>query len=172
MIRLRVLVIFIVCWAIGQAGCASDTRVEEHAPATSEQTTDAVSSLVETDSYEGAIFPSQEALRSLRLLDQEADDAWTPSVADVAAAEAKLTSYLRSRGRGQLAERSREYQRQYFGFVQGDVRLLMINFFCDPLETDWRNAAVSIDDGGDCYFQALYDINLGSFTALYVNGES
>jgi hypothetical protein len=50
--------------------------------------------------------------------------------------------------------------------------LILGNFFCDSAGVDWRENLVSIEDGGDCYFQVEYDVDRGFFILLLVNGEA
>ncbi|MCP5097878.1 MAG: hypothetical protein GY943_20210 [Chloroflexi bacterium] len=65
-----------------------------------------------------------------------------------------------------------DYKRQYFGIVQDDTHLVYGNFFCDDFGVDWRETAVVVDDGGDCYFQLTYNPELDEFLSLHINGES
>jgi hypothetical protein len=37
---------------------------------------------------------------------------------------------------------------------------------------DWRQNVISVEDGGECYFQVEYDLESGTFIWLMVNGEA
>ena len=47
------------------------------------------------------------------------------------------------------------------------------NFFCDASEIDyWRTEFVMATDGGDCYFQTIYDVDNRTFIWLAIDGEA
>lgn len=99
--------------------------------------------------------------------------AWTPSEADVMALEEQLTGYLQD-GHPALLQKLESYTRQYWGTITPDgSRAVYANFFCDAGRLDqWRTDLVMVLDGGDCYFQTLYDIEDNVFVWLAINGES
>jgi hypothetical protein len=124
---------------------------------------------------------------------------WTPSVPEVMKMEERLPGYLReqldsppprrgprARGHGgrrdlleppprvnpPLWKRVFAYKRQYVGLVKRGRHVIWGNFFCDTPRADWRHEPVSVDDGGDCYFQVEYDVDTGRFSELLVNGEA
>jgi hypothetical protein len=121
---------------------------------------------------------------------------WTPSTADVLKMEAGLPAYLREQlsptppkdrraprahrpaleppppARPPLWEKAGGYKRQYIGLVKNKRRLIWGNFFCSAPSPDWRREPVGVHDGGDCYFQVLYDVDTGRFSELMVNGEA
>jgi hypothetical protein len=100
-------------------------------------------------------------------------ERWTPMEAQVTAVEAALPDYVNN-SEPALAEALDSYTRQYAG-VTGDEgqQQIYANFFCDPDTWEsWQTDFVDVDDGGDCYFQTLYDVDSGTFLWLSVNGES
>jgi hypothetical protein len=103
-------------------------------------------------------------------------DPWTPSQADIASLEEQLAAYLRE-PYPDLLGKSAGYTRQYWGTVTEDgSRAIYANFFCDDhgmiSEYGWQANVVQIEDGGDCYFQTLYDIENDSIEWLMINGVS
>jgi hypothetical protein len=104
---------------------------------------------------------------------------WTPTEENILALEDGLGSYLQQansdRFDGQKApiwERLDEYNRQYIGLTLDGIRIIYANYFCDGVETDWKNDFVFVLDGGDCYFQFKYDPDSAEFFDLQVNGSA
>jgi hypothetical protein len=56
--------------------------------------------------------------------------------------------------------------------VQADEELIFANFFCETHGEDWRETAVVVLDGGDCYFQVIYNADANVYSSLWINGES
>ena len=106
--------------------------------------------------------------------------AVTPTAADVAELEAGLPAFLRASlpsdasRRPHLADRAAAYLRQYVGYVDDDgTPVLWGNFFCDVFGgQDWRTTLITVDDGGDCYFQVEFLPAKHQFRRLQVNGEA
>jgi hypothetical protein len=100
---------------------------------------------------------------------------WTPSENDILALESGLSSYLQNNPdrfyeNTPVWERLDEYNRQYIGIVLDQKRIIYANYFCDPIETEWRKDFVFVLDGGDCFFQFKCDVDSGEFFDLQVNG--
>lgn len=132
------------------------------------------SGIVETDNPRGVIFTAEQI--AARTYWPNSKDPWTPSEADIATFEAQLAAYLQE-PYPDLWQKSAGYARQYWGTATEDGRrAIYANFFCDDhgmvSDYDWRAKLVQIDDGGDCYFQTLFDIENGSFEWLVINGVS
>ena len=132
---------------------------------------------VETDSYTGAIFSAEKTAVFIRWLDEPAESFWTPTADDVAKFETGLSSFIEAtdidyRDTQPILDRLSEYTRQYFGIVQGESRLIFSNFFCDGMGMDWEKTAVIVEDGGDCYFQVIYNVDDSIYTSFWINGES
>jgi hypothetical protein len=127
----------------------------------------------------GVIFPASTVPRHL----DPDGEAWMPTVEQVADAERRLPAYLAGANPRlpstcdpdtppRIAARLDQYARQYFGIVSEGRRVLFIN--CLPVDSrsDWRVRPVFVCDGGDAYFQLLYDPELMAFTSMSVNGEA
>lgn len=112
---------------------------------------------------EGVIVP--EAAASSLLFgtypDLEYGDYWTPTMMDVEAAEAAIASE-----KGDL-----DHMRQYAGFIENGDRKVYVNGFCDALSIDWTSEPVLVDDGGDCFFTAIYNIERTELEMFRFNGE-
>jgi len=133
--------------------------------------------LIETETYQGAIFTAVSTAEFITWLDEPADDFWTPAEADVANFEAGLAQFLQENSTGQwdtlpIIERLPEYKRQYFGIVQNEEQLIFANMFCDAMSSDWLEAPVVVADGGNCYLQIVFNADANTYLSLYVNGES
>jgi hypothetical protein len=50
------------------------------------------------------------------------------------------------------------------------VPLIYTNFFCVDEFDYWLESMVFVMDGGECFFQVLYDPAADSFSRLRVNG--
>ena len=102
---------------------------------------------------------------------------WTPSENDIIILEESIAVYLSEKsflfyGEPPEGEQLAAYQRQFIGIEHDGSRIIYGNYFCNSLGIDWRQKIVSVDDGGDCYFQVKYDVDSGMFTMLMVNGQS
>ncbi|MCA9919388.1 MAG: hypothetical protein KC445_15620 [Anaerolineales bacterium] len=133
--------------------------------------------LIETEAYRGGLFTAVATAEFITWLDEPADNFWTPTETDVANFEAGLVPFLQENSGGQwdtaaLLARLPEYTRQYFGIVQNDEELLVVNMFCDGEDHDWLNMPVVVADGGNCYWQIIFNADANTFLSIYVNGES
>lgn len=102
---------------------------------------------------------------------------WMPSGQDVLALEEQLGPYLQAHadqffGHPTVWEQLHEYHRQYAGLTVDGAPLIYANFFCGEGQMDWLTEWVIVLDGGDCYFQVLYNVKNDTFIRLQVNGES
>jgi hypothetical protein len=98
---------------------------------------------------------------------------WSPSPAEIAEAEGKLSTYLTTAPNpdaNDIPPRLDGYGRQYFGITAKGRRILVINAFCRAGERDFSRRLVIVADGGDCYFQAFYDMIGHRFAGIAVNG--
>lgn len=127
--------------------------------------------LVESDSFQGMIFTAEQIESDEHW--PRNDDPWTPSEVDVLALEEKLPGFLREE-HPVLWQKLETYARQYWGTATPDgKRAVYANFFCDAGNLDqWRTSFVMGIDGGDCYFQTIYDVENGTFIWLAINGEA
>ncbi len=107
----------------------------------------------------------------------ESDGFWTPAEDDITILEEKIADYLSQNAtlfnyQEPVWERLGEYQRQFIGLQRDGNNLIYGNYFCDNLGKNWRQEFISVEDGGNCYFQVEYDVQRGTFKMLMVNGES
>lgn len=110
----------------------------------------------------GVIIPERAAssLLSSRFPGVESEDFWTPTLTDVEAVETGIAA-----DQGQL-----DHMRQYVGFIESDERKVLVNGFCDALGIDWRSAPVLVDDGGECFFTAIYNVDRDELETFRFNG--
>ena len=107
----------------------------------------------------------------------ETDGFWTPSEDDIVTLEGKIAEYLWQNStlfnhQPPDWEQLGEYQRQFIGVEREGSKIIYGNYFCNNMGFNWRQDIISVDDGGDCYFQVEYDVGEGMFIMLIVNGES
>jgi hypothetical protein len=126
---------------------------------------------------EGAIVPRERGEDFVKALTGTArKDFWTPVKEDVRKLEEKIEFHLRKvsdKRSPALWSKLAEYKRQYAGIVENGRRKIYANFFCDRAKiTDWKTRPVAVEDGGDCFFQIKYDVDTGTFSDLYINGEA
>jgi hypothetical protein len=113
--------------------------------------------IVEIDGVQGAIVTETNGPLFI-----DSDAYWTPSVVDIADAE---TAILQDEG--ELG-----HTRQYVGFLEDGQRKISINGFCDDMGYDWEHEPVVVDDGGDCFFTAVYDMETGALEWFTFNGDA
>ncbi|MCC6456843.1 MAG: hypothetical protein IT328_17945 [Caldilineaceae bacterium] len=126
----------------------------------------------------GVIFSAEQSAEVLPWLMSQAEGAWTPTDADVAALEADLLPFLHTaehpwlRPEPPIWERVPDYRRQYLGMIENGEQVIYANFFCDANIGDWQQEFVLVNDGGDCFFQVKYNPATGEFYDFSVNGEA
>jgi hypothetical protein len=111
---------------------------------------------VEVDGISGVIVVSEDGYQFV-----SAESYWTPDIPDIELAEAAL-----ERDQGRL-----DHFRQYVGFNDSGMKIY-INGFCDPAGIDWYSEPVLLADGGDCYFEAVYNIETDDIESFRFNGEA
>jgi hypothetical protein len=64
------------------------------------------------------------------------------------------------------------YERQYFGYAFEFSYLLVINGYCasDSAYFNPSQQPVAVEDGGDCFWQAIYSLTDERFVSFSVNG--
>lgn len=68
-----------------------------------------------------------------------------------------------------------DYFRQYCVLRDREGhRIVFLNAFCSPAAArgTWQQTWVEVEDGGACYFQALFDLTAGRILEFSVNGEA
>ena len=132
--------------------------------------------VVKTEEFEGVIFPREQGkdfIKSFTGIDER--EFWTPTKADVLRMERKIEAYLKkaaARRSPNLWSKLTSYKRQYAGVVRNGKKIIFANFFCQNLNTDWKTTPIAVADGGDCFFNVLYDTVSASFSDLQINGEA
>ena len=95
---------------------------------------------------------------------------FTPTNAEVQKAEEKLAEYLKAKY-PKLAEKYSAYYRQYGGLeIQGEKKIIRGNFMCRIFDSSWKSQWVHVDDGGDCFFNFMYDLKTNEIIQFMVNG--
>ncbi|NLR95043.1 hypothetical protein [Flammeovirga agarivorans] len=79
-----------------------------------------------------------------------------------------------------------KYYRQYIPYInEKGEKFIEINAFCEKLEyshnrkkritefskRDWENEYVEVDDGGNCYWQIIINVDKKEIKDFFVNGE-
>jgi hypothetical protein len=128
------------------------------------------------DGYHGYIL-SAELMEDTAayFLDTSNADAtpFVPTEAMIAEAEAALPAYIATAPRvtSRIIDDLAGFERQYLGFETNAGPVLVINAICDP-GFDAANGVVIVMDGGDCYWQVIYDLTTHKFTHFSVNGDA
>ena len=68
-----------------------------------------------------------------------------------------------------------DYFRQYCVLRDGEGhRIVFLNAICAPAasKAPWQQGWIEVEDGGSCYFQALFDLSAGRVVEFNVNGEA
>lgn len=99
---------------------------------------------------------------------------FTPEDEQIRRFEAGLAAHLRAsppRRSPELHAKYAPYHRRYVGMkINGEMKLYA-SFYCPSFE-GWERPDVDVDDGGDCYFQVVYDVARGAYESVTVNGEA
>jgi hypothetical protein len=121
--------------------------------------------------YDGVIVPETDA----QGFGMGADSYWTPTEADAQSFEQGLVEFLRAESPDRspdLWQKQATYKRQYAGFIRSSQRLIYASFFCDTFDDRWREQVFVVMDGGDCFFQVIYNLDEAKYERLMVNGEA
>lgn len=60
--------------------------------------------------------------------------------------------------------------RQYAGYIENGERKIAINSLCNVGPDNWKSQAVFVEDGGPCFWWALYNVDTGDVETISVNG--
>ena len=123
---------------------------------------------------EGVIFPASKADFVAYNTGRKVMLYWTPAEADIAEATPRIKAFLITQSPS-IASRLATYRCQYFGVFIDGKRRIYCNFFpADDVWPDWnwRTAPLSVDDGGDSYFQLEYEIETKRCLNFMVNGDA
>jgi hypothetical protein len=113
--------------------------------------------VVEVGEVTGVIVPDTSAA----LFGIASDAYWTPSIVEIELAEAAILNE-----QGEL-----DHVRQYAGVTEDGDQKVFVNGFCDDFGIDWQSEVVLVDDGGDCFFSALYNVDTDELEYFSFNGE-
>jgi hypothetical protein len=142
------------------------------------------------DPKDGAIFPEAKARDLLnqcsRGVPGPVGRTWTPSAIQIAELEARLPEALDNvlAKRGEYQNRSRDFLRQYGGFIVGGRKIIYMNAFPrglidgersvfvqrKPPLPDWHSEAEGVCDGGPAFFGVEYDPATKTFSNFQFNG--
>jgi hypothetical protein len=132
--------------------------------------------VVRTASFEGVIIPGEKAKDFIRGISGSVEnEVWTPRKNDILKLEKRIGGYLKtaaSKASPRLWSRLPSYKRQYVGVVRGGRKMIFASFFCQTGSADWKTTPIMVLDGGDCYFNILYDTTTAEFSNLQINGEA
>jgi len=145
---------------------------------------------VKTNGIEGVIVSKQTA-QNWRAWVMGAQEFWTPTSQDIAAAESHLRAALEKGAKdpatimpGPFSELSgkfskqeiedvlahyKEYRRQYLGVIIHGKRYVFLNSFAHESMHE-KERFVMVNDGG--YWHVLYSVDEGTFSGLQVNGSA
>lgn len=161
---LRGLIVFFACACFAAAFTPASARAAEGFE------------VIKTEKFEGVIIPREKAGEMMKAFSGiEEKETWTPDKAEVLQLEARIAAYLKKAAAKQspnLWSKIASYKRQYFGLIRNNHRVIFTNFFCDSFQVDWKSTVVAVEDGGDCFFTVMYEINRASFSELRINGEA
>lgn len=132
-----------------------------------------------TDDFDSVIFTAENTAQTGVSFEfnEPILDTWTPTEEDVLALEDSLLPYLEQEIAPDhyayaILEDLPFYTRQYFGIVLTDSQpLIYANYVCSIENFDyWLEGNVMVMDGGECFFQVLYDPTRDTFLWLRING--
>ena len=153
----------------------SESYVDPHAA--SRCGDDCATPQVSGDGYAGWIMPLDSARENVILFmwGEEIIDVFTPTDAEIAAAEATFVAFLERDASAQesgLLESVSTDERQYFGYETTNGRLLIVNGFCDRLGLDPGTDVITVEDGGSCFWLARYNLDTSTWESIMINGEA
>ncbi|MEO8611215.1 MAG: hypothetical protein ABI690_25185 [Chloroflexota bacterium] len=133
---------------------------------------------ITTGDYEGVIFTGANTAQAG--LNYEFNDPivsyWTPTEAQISELETGLVPFLKATLTPDnyaygMIDKLDGYKRQYFGVTFADGQpLIYTNFFCVNDFDNWQESLIFVMDGGECFFQVLYNPTNTTFSNLQING--
>jgi hypothetical protein len=67
----------------------------------------------------------------------------------------------------------REYYRQYLAVMVSGRKIIYLNALCSVEQNaNWRKRLIVTSDGGQCFWQAMYDPSTHRFSDLKINGRA
>ncbi len=131
---------------------------------------------VSTNGVSGVIVPEQNVqdLTSWGT-DGPIEGVWTPEEADIVALESRIEDTAagsRSPSAGPKPDSLNSYVRQYGGITEGGERKIFVSGFCHVDDDSWLSHAYIVMDGGNCFFQAVYNVEDHEFERFQFNGDA
>lgn len=138
--------------------------------------------VLQADDSAFTVLPSTQVVHLDRLCSRDGPSlisgGWQPTPGQIAKAEALLPSLVRANRR----PKEPLGYRQYLGVVIGGRRMIYVNVFPRWLverrelagiaPQDWRTVFVSVCDGGDGFWGAVYDPETLRFSSPRFNGAA
>ena len=132
---------------------------------------------VSGDGYAGWIM-SLDVIRESAVLfawGEEVIDVFQPSGDEIAEAESSFPAYLAADQQANetgLVDIVGEHERQYLGYETANGRLLAVNGFCDRTGVDPATDVVAVQDGGACFWYAIYNLDTHEWVSISINGQA
>jgi glutaminyl-peptide cyclotransferase len=160
--------------AVGDVVISSLPRIEDRL-LNGTKTTEKPFELIKTDRFEGVIVPAQYETYMMCRKSTIPCKRWAPSKEEVLQLEKNMEAYLRSQSTKvtpRIINRLAGYKRQYIGFVEDGRRKIQVHSFYEGWggSLDWRKDIVLVFDGGDDFFDVIYDVTSGTFSDFGTNG--
>jgi hypothetical protein len=134
--------------------------------------------VIKREGIEGIIVPEERGKDFFSEACQ-AQGYWTPRQEDVLEIEEELPVYLKEQAPKESADlwkRLSDYKRQYVGIIVDGKKKIWINFFhnafVEESRINWQKEPVLVSDGGDHFFNIIYDLKERTFSDLLINGEA
>ncbi|MEZ4625383.1 MAG: hypothetical protein R2843_11480 [Thermomicrobiales bacterium] len=132
---------------------------------------------VSADGYSGWIM-SLDVIRESTMLfvwGEEVIDVFQPSEDEIAEAEAGFLAFLTTDQQANetgLVDIVGEHERQYLGYETTNGRLLAVNGFCDRTGVDPATDVIAVQDGGACFWYAIYNLDTHEWVSIAINGQA
>ncbi len=132
---------------------------------------------VEGEGYAGWIMPVEiaEASQPLFVWGETVTGFFEPTEAEIAEAENVFVLFLNQDDWAEdtgLLDSVSGHWRQYFGYETESGRLLVVNGFCDALGQNPAEQVIAVEDGGACFWYAIYNLDTHRWERISINGEA
>ncbi len=129
--------------------------------------------------FKGVVVPEDVASRYWQFArGREPDDTWEAGDVHIAEMEAGLADYFRNHNDQDVVavtEKLHDYKRQYFAVVDQGQRKIELVAMCHHYvaenNIDFMKELPLVSDGGDCFFEVLYNVDERSFVWARIHGE-
>lgn len=129
-----------------------------------------------TDGVKGVIVPERDVPDLTNWgADGPIEGVWTPGKADIAARESRIETAAassQSPSGDPKPDSLKGYARQYGGIIEAGERKIFVNGFCRVDDDTWLSHPYIVMDGGNCYFQAIYNVEDQTFERFQFNGDA